>query len=180
MFSPKRRKQCCGQNVEISVLITIQEILFWLKCREKCSSSPLHPHLDSPSSTSRLLATDLHTETLTSNHYKYYTWNFPVTLYILIGRPLVFFCTPGFNSLLQLTTDLNVAAFTSKLPTVKSKWKSYCDWRSVSQSVSLGVKPNLGLMTRYLLLFDSYSLVIVGRPLWRQDGSVFCQSHCLQ
>jgi hypothetical protein len=34
--------------------------------------------------------------------------------------------------------------------TVKSKSKSHCDWRSVSQSVSLCVKPNLGLMTRYL------------------------------
>jgi hypothetical protein len=29
-------------------------------------------------------------------------------------------------------------------------------------------------MTRYLLLFDSYGLVFVGRPLWREDGSVFC------
>jgi hypothetical protein len=45
---------------------------------------------------------------------------------------------------------------------------------TVSQSVSLGVEPHLGLMTRYLLLFDSYSLVFVGRPLWREDGSVFC------
>jgi hypothetical protein len=36
---------------------------------------------------------------------------------------------------------------------------------TVSQSVSLGVEPNLGLMTRYLLLFDSYGLVFVGRPL---------------
>jgi hypothetical protein len=36
---------------------------------------------------------------------------------------------------------------------------------TVSQTVSLGVEPHLGLMTRYLLLFDSYSLVIVGRPL---------------
>jgi hypothetical protein len=32
------------------------------------------------------------------------------------------------------------------------------------QSVSLGLKPNLGPMTRYLLLFDSYALVIVGAP----------------
>jgi hypothetical protein len=32
----------------------------------------------------------------------------------------------------------------------------------------------LGLMTRYLLLFDSYGLVFVGRPLWQEDGSVFC------
>jgi hypothetical protein len=32
----------------------------------------------------------------------------------------------------------------------------------VSQSVSLGVEPHLRLMTRYLLLFDSYGLVFVG------------------
>jgi hypothetical protein len=45
---------------------------------------------------------------------------------------------------------------------------------TVSHSVSLGVEPHLGLMTRYLLLFDSYGLVFVGHPLWRKDGSVFC------
>jgi hypothetical protein len=45
---------------------------------------------------------------------------------------------------------------------------------TVSQSVSLDVEPHLGLMIRYLLLFDSYGLVFVGRPLWREDGSVFC------
>jgi hypothetical protein len=38
----------------------------------------------------------------------------------------------------------------------------------------MGVEPHLGLMTRYLLLFDSYDLVFVGRPHWRDDGSVFC------
>jgi hypothetical protein len=38
----------------------------------------------------------------------------------------------------------------------KSKSKSPCDWRSVSQSVSLGVELHLGLMIWYLLLFDSY------------------------
>ena len=32
------------------------------------------------------------------------------------------------------------------------------------QSVSLGVKPCLGLMTRYLLLFDSYGLFFCGAP----------------
>jgi hypothetical protein len=36
---------------------------------------------------------------------------------------------------------------------------------TVSQSVSLGVEPHLGPMTRYLLLCDSYGLVLVGRPL---------------
>jgi hypothetical protein len=29
-------------------------------------------------------------------------------------------------------------------------------------------------MTRYFLLFDICGLVFVGRPLWREDGSVFC------
>jgi hypothetical protein len=32
------------------------------------------------------------------------------------------------------------------------------------QSVSLGVEPHLGLMTSYLLLFDSYRLVFCGAP----------------
>jgi hypothetical protein len=36
---------------------------------------------------------------------------------------------------------------------------------TVSQSVSLGVKPHLGLMTRYLLHFDSYDLAFLVRPL---------------
>jgi hypothetical protein len=45
-----------------------------------------------------------------------------------------------------------------------------------SQSVSLVVEPHLSLMTRHLLLFDSYGLVLVRRPLWREDESVFCIS----
>jgi hypothetical protein len=36
---------------------------------------------------------------------------------------------------------------------------------TVSQSVCLGVKPSLGLLTRDFFLFQSYSLVSVGRPL---------------
>jgi hypothetical protein len=48
--------------------------------------------------------------------------------------------------------------------TASVKSKSHCDWRSVSQSVSLGVEPHLGLMTRHLLLFDSYGLVFCGAP----------------
>jgi hypothetical protein len=45
---------------------------------------------------------------------------------------------------------------------------------TVSQSVSLGVEHHFGLITIYLLLFDSYDLFSIGRPLWREDGSVFC------
>jgi hypothetical protein len=43
---------------------------------------------------------------------------------------------------------------------------------TVNQSVSLGVEPHLGLMTKYLLLFCSYGLVFVRRPIWGEDGSV--------
>jgi hypothetical protein len=57
---------------------------------------------------------------------------------------------------------------------VKSKSKLHCVWRSVSQLVNLSVEPHLGPMTRCLLLFDSYGFVFVGRPLWRENGSVFC------
>jgi hypothetical protein len=45
---------------------------------------------------------------------------------------------------------------------------------TVSQSVNLGIEPHLGPMTRYLFLSDSYVLVSVGRPLWREDVSVVC------
>jgi hypothetical protein len=31
-------------------------------------------------------------------------------------------------------------------------------------------------MTRYLLQFDSYGLVFVGRPIWRQDGSALASA----
>jgi hypothetical protein len=35
---------------------------------------------------------------------------------------------------------------------------------TVSQSLSLGVVPHLGLMTKYLIPLDSYGLVFVGHP----------------
>jgi hypothetical protein len=46
-----------------------------------------------------------------------------------------------------------------------SKGQSQSRIATDGKSVSLGVEPHLGLMTRYLELFDSYGLVFVGRPL---------------
>jgi hypothetical protein len=60
------------------------------------------------------------------------------------------------------TGPLSVQAQYSKIVKVKVKVTLRL---TVSQSVSLGVEPHLGLMTRYLLMFDSYGLVFVGRPL---------------
>jgi hypothetical protein len=48
---------------------------------------------------------------------------------------------------------------------------------TTSRSVRLGFEPRLGLMTRCYLLFDSYWFVDIGRPLWREVGSVICLSH---
>jgi hypothetical protein len=46
---------------------------------------------------------------------------------------------------------------------------------TVGQSVSLGIEPHLGLVTRYFLFFLTVTvLFLVGRPLWREAGSVFC------
>jgi hypothetical protein len=39
-------------------------------------------------------------------------------------------------------------------------------------SVCFGVSTHLGRKTRFLLLSDSCGFVDVGRPLWREDGSV--------
>jgi hypothetical protein len=49
----------------------------------------------------------------------------------------------------------------------------------VSQPVCLGVKPHLRYNNRYLFLSDSNVFADVGRPLWREKGSVvynFCCS----
>jgi xanthosine utilization system XapX-like protein len=51
---------------------------------------------------------------------------------------------------------------------------------TVSRPVSLGVKPHLGPKIRFLLLSDSCSFVDVGRPFWREDGSVICLGHSQQ
>jgi hypothetical protein len=96
-------------------------------------------------------------------------------------------------------TELSWTLFSSE-----SKSKSHSDWQPASQSVSLCVVPHVGLLTRYLLLFDSYGLVFVGAlsgermvcylylllalanavflrsrslgtlPLWWEDGFVIC------
>jgi hypothetical protein len=69
-----------------------------------------------------------------------------------------------FNNWYSLTTPYSLSQIKVKVTL----------WLTVSQSVSLGIEPHLGPMTRYLFLSDSYVLVSVWRPLWREDWSVFC------
>jgi hypothetical protein len=71
---------------------------------------------------------------------------------------LFFLNCRGFHSVSRSTTDCKVKVILRL---------------TVSLSVSLGVEHHLGLMMRYLLQFDSYSLVFVWRPLWREDWYVF-------
>jgi hypothetical protein len=48
----------------------------------------------------------------------------------------------------------------------------YYDRRSVGQSFLVS-SSDLGLMTRFVLLSHNCGFVDMGRPLWREDGSVF-------
>jgi hypothetical protein len=61
----------------------------------------------------------------------------------------------------------------------KSQWvsKLYDDRRSVGQSI-LVWSTHLGLTTKFLLLSGNCGFVDVGRPLWREDGSVFYYVQC--
>jgi hypothetical protein len=63
-----------------------------------------------------------------------------------------------------------------------SKLKLLYDWRSVSQSVCLGVGHPFGAHDQ-ISLFPFFCrkialLFFLGRPLWRQDGSVICSAIC--
>jgi hypothetical protein len=62
-----------------------------------------------------------------------------------------------------------------------SKSKLLYDWQSVSQSVCLGIEYPCGTCGQILfpvgmLLSEVCGLVSVGRPLWREDGSVICSA----
>jgi hypothetical protein len=75
------------------------------------------------------------------------------------------FCIPGSTSLASATLSYcQIPTKTLKiLPEVHDQVQVTLRL-TVSQSVSLGVEPRLGLMNR-LSLFDIYGLVFVGRPL---------------
>jgi hypothetical protein len=61
-----------------------------------------------------------------------------------------------------------------------SKSKLLYDWRSVSQSVCLGVGHPFGAYDKILLIpffcRKIALLFVLGRPLWREDGSVICSA----
>jgi hypothetical protein len=65
--------------------------------------------------------------------------------------------------------QLRVISFTRRLTSyVKATLRL-----TVRQSVSLGVEPHLGPMTRYLLLFDTYGFFLWG-ALSDERTDVFC------
>jgi hypothetical protein len=72
-----------------------------------------------------------------------------------------------FRRLLPLTAS----RWRYSTPATQSQNHIATDGQSISQSVLVS-SPHLGLKTRSLLLFDTYSPVIVGRPLWREDGLI--------
>jgi hypothetical protein len=59
----------------------------------------------------------------------------------------------------------------------KSKSKLHWDWRSVSQYVLVS-SPIMGLFTRDFFFFKLRPCLLLGRPLWREVGSVMCEKSC--
>jgi hypothetical protein len=64
-----------------------------------------------------------------------------------------------YNGSLVIWTAVSLTTSKFKPLILKVKVKG-----TLRLTVSLGVEPHVGLMTRYLLLFDSYGLVFVGAP----------------
>jgi hypothetical protein len=112
---------------------------------------------------------DLYTSQITTAHAK----SFPACR-VFTSRSLVTAYNSGDSSTTPTKSclhQLNYNSLSTKLAKVKDKVTFLM---TVSQSVSLGVEPHLGIMTRYLLVVDSYGLVFLGRSLCQEDGSVFC------
>jgi hypothetical protein len=98
-----------------------------------------------------------------------------------VGLVTIFYCLRFETSLFVVSYDSqdHGGGIRNRIHTGAHGFKVKVTLRlTVSQLVSLGVEPHLGLMTRYLLLIDNYGLIFLGRPLWREDGSVFCICCC--
>jgi hypothetical protein len=88
-----------------------------------------------------------------------------------------FLCVPEMSACLscQHHPSSHLNSLTKPTSPLQSRVQSHIVM-TVSQSVCLGVEPRLGLMTRYSYCLTVTVLSLGGRPLWREGGSVFCQS----
>jgi hypothetical protein len=62
---------------------------------------------------------------------------------------------------------------------LNTDWVSHITTDGQSASLSWYQAPHVRLMTRFLLLSDHCGFVDMGRPLWREDGSVVYNCCCL-
>jgi hypothetical protein len=84
-----------------------------------------------------------------------YCWHSPAWLFLVsspTGLMTIFYCPMGLGAFRPPGSTPGVKVKVTLRPTI-------------SQSVCLGVKPHLGLMTRYSFLFDIYCFVNVDCPL---------------
>jgi hypothetical protein len=79
-------------------------------------------------------------------------------------------------------TQLRHYRDTCVVPSQESESESHYNWQSVSQSVSQYVLVPSPIWDFWpeIFFFESYCLVIWWRPLWREVGSVICQSLSIQ
>jgi hypothetical protein len=76
----------------------------------------------------------------------------------------------------QFSTPLTAV---SRVPCNQSQSHIATDGQSVSKSWCRAPFGAYDQIFSYYYLTVSVLFFFVGRPLWREDGSVFCQSHCL-
>jgi hypothetical protein len=81
-----------------------------------------------------------------------------------------------FRLLIGFITISHLQSFITLLLLYTSRSRSRSHIATDGQSVSKSWcrAPLWGSWSDVFLLFDIYGLVFVGRPLWREDGSVFC------
>jgi hypothetical protein len=131
--------------------------------------------------TSRILATDLYQSHCNIKSHMKYSFLQPSSFLVISSQSRstaislssrltahVELDSIQFSAPKLISWQAGVSIFDSVLLKVKVTLRL-----TVSQSVSLGVEPHLGLMTRYLILFDSYGLVSVGRLSNERTGLSF-------
>jgi hypothetical protein len=97
------------------------------------------------------------------------------------SRPQVRSSQPPIQSWIRCQLNYNAIFSQPPLQNSTVNWLAQVEVKvmlrpTISRPVYLGIKPHLGLKTRFSLRSDDCGFVDMGRPLWLEVGSVICHS----